>query len=188
MWIGLRRASRLALPRCRSNRLRVIATAMMRFSKSETRRTAELAQRPRMRGHLRGHRELLPISSFLTFRTYRMSSESSPVLTKLQEHGLLLQTDANLPNVCALVAGAPVRGHGARTRQSRVFGPIASWQRIRSARSRLIGKMTYFTGHCGRHLLRSVAPGSPGRSSPCPSTLTIYWPKWNGIQSRRIVA
>ena len=32
------------------------------------------------------------------------------VLGKLKEYGLLLQTDANLPNVCALVAGAPVRG------------------------------------------------------------------------------
>jgi hypothetical protein len=39
-----------------------------------------------------------------------MPSESVPVLAKLQEHGLLLQTDANLPNVCALVAGAAVRG------------------------------------------------------------------------------
>jgi hypothetical protein len=39
-----------------------------------------------------------------------MSSESVPVLAELKEHGLLLQTDANLPNVCALVAGAPVRG------------------------------------------------------------------------------
>ena len=39
-----------------------------------------------------------------------MPSESVPVLAKLKEHGLLLQTDANLPNVCALVAGAPVRG------------------------------------------------------------------------------
>jgi hypothetical protein len=39
-----------------------------------------------------------------------MSSESAPAFAKLQEHGLLLQTDANLPNVCALVAGAPVRG------------------------------------------------------------------------------
>ncbi len=33
-----------------------------------------------------------------------------PVLTALKEHGLLLQTDARLPNVCALVTGAPVRG------------------------------------------------------------------------------
>ena len=32
------------------------------------------------------------------------------VLAKLKEYGLLLQTDVNLPNVCALVAGAPVRG------------------------------------------------------------------------------
>jgi hypothetical protein len=39
-----------------------------------------------------------------------MSSESAPVLASLKEHGLLLQTDANLPNVCALVAGVPVHG------------------------------------------------------------------------------
>src|ERR1017187_5290702 len=32
------------------------------------------------------------------------------VLAKLKEYGLLLQTDVNLPNGCALVAGAPVRG------------------------------------------------------------------------------
>src|SRR6266851_419243 len=43
-------------------------------------------------------------------RGIRMSSESVSVFAKLKEHGLLLQTDANLPNVCALVAGAPVRG------------------------------------------------------------------------------
>jgi hypothetical protein len=39
-----------------------------------------------------------------------MSSESALVLASLKEHGLLLQTDANLPNVCALVTGAPVHG------------------------------------------------------------------------------
>src|SRR5436853_222098 len=39
-----------------------------------------------------------------------MSSDSMTVLAKLKEHGLLLQTDANLPNVCALVTGAPIRG------------------------------------------------------------------------------
>jgi hypothetical protein len=32
------------------------------------------------------------------------------VLASLKQHGLLLQTDAQLPNVCALVAGGPVRG------------------------------------------------------------------------------
>jgi len=32
------------------------------------------------------------------------------VLARLKEYGLLLQTDANLPNVCTLVTGAPVRG------------------------------------------------------------------------------
>jgi hypothetical protein len=35
---------------------------------------------------------------------------SERVLASLTEHGLLLQTDANLPSVCALVTGAPVRG------------------------------------------------------------------------------
>jgi hypothetical protein len=39
-----------------------------------------------------------------------MSPESMLVIAKLKEHGLLLQTDANLPNVCGLVAGAPVHG------------------------------------------------------------------------------
>jgi hypothetical protein len=39
-----------------------------------------------------------------------MSSEFVAVFAQLKEHGLLLQSDANLPNVCALVAGAPVRG------------------------------------------------------------------------------
>jgi hypothetical protein len=39
-----------------------------------------------------------------------MSSESVAVLAKLKEYGLLLQTDAKLPNVCALVAGAQVHG------------------------------------------------------------------------------
>jgi hypothetical protein len=37
-------------------------------------------------------------------------SESQRVLAALKKHGLLLQTDARLPNVCALVTGAPVRG------------------------------------------------------------------------------
>ena len=32
------------------------------------------------------------------------------VLGQLKDHGLLLQTDPRLPNVCALVAGTPVRG------------------------------------------------------------------------------
>jgi hypothetical protein len=32
------------------------------------------------------------------------------VLSELTKHGMLLQTDARLPNVCQLVAGQPVRG------------------------------------------------------------------------------
>jgi hypothetical protein len=37
-------------------------------------------------------------------------NEFRRVLASLKEHGLLLQTDARLPNVCALVTGVPVRG------------------------------------------------------------------------------
>jgi hypothetical protein len=41
---------------------------------------------------------------------------------KLQEIGLLLQTDANLPSVCALVAGGPVRGSwSAHARSHEIF-------------------------------------------------------------------
>lgn len=36
--------------------------------------------------------------------------DSQPVLAALQKYGLLLQTDGRLPNVCALVTGAPIRG------------------------------------------------------------------------------
>jgi len=36
--------------------------------------------------------------------------DSQRVLAALKRYGLLLQTDARLPNVCALVTGAPVRG------------------------------------------------------------------------------
>lgn len=39
-----------------------------------------------------------------------ISSHFESVLKHLKEHGLLLQTDQHLPSVCALVAGAPVRG------------------------------------------------------------------------------
>ena len=36
--------------------------------------------------------------------------DSQRVLAALKRYGLLLQTDARLPNVCALVTGAPVSG------------------------------------------------------------------------------
>jgi len=39
-----------------------------------------------------------------------MATGFERVLGELKNHGVLLQTDARLPNVCALVAGAPVRG------------------------------------------------------------------------------
>ena len=39
-----------------------------------------------------------------------MAGVFEKVLQELKRRGVLLQTDARLPNVCALVAGAPVRG------------------------------------------------------------------------------
>jgi len=39
-----------------------------------------------------------------------MDSETERVFAELKKHRLLLRTDANLPNVCALVAGETVRG------------------------------------------------------------------------------
>lgn len=39
-----------------------------------------------------------------------MGEAFQDVLASLKEHGLLLQTDRQLPNVCALVVGGPVRG------------------------------------------------------------------------------
>jgi hypothetical protein len=39
-----------------------------------------------------------------------MSSGFDTVFGELKNHGLLLQIDGHLPNVCAIVAGSPVRG------------------------------------------------------------------------------
>ena len=39
-----------------------------------------------------------------------MGDDFQKVFQELKRRGVLLQTDARLPNVCALVAGAPVRG------------------------------------------------------------------------------
>src|SRR5438309_47738 len=45
------------------------------------------------------------------------------VLAELIEHGLLLEIDARLPNVCALVAGETVRGSWwAHPRSHDIFG------------------------------------------------------------------
>jgi hypothetical protein len=73
-------------------------------------------------------------------------AESAPVLAKLKELGLLLQTDANLPNVCALVAGEPVRGswwaHPRSHEIFRVNGELAEHPDVLV--SKLIsGKITY---------------------------------------------
>jgi hypothetical protein len=39
-----------------------------------------------------------------------METAFQRVFRNLKRHGVLLQTDARLPNVCALVTGSPVRG------------------------------------------------------------------------------
>src|SRR5947209_6563106 len=39
-----------------------------------------------------------------------MTSEFRRVIEQLKTHGLLLQTDARLPNICSLVTGETVRG------------------------------------------------------------------------------
>ena len=49
-----------------------------------------------------------PVSSYNSIIALR--PELKIVLASLKENGLLLQTDASLPSVCALVTGAPVRG------------------------------------------------------------------------------
>ena len=54
------------------------------------------------------------------------------MFAKLKEHGLLLQTDVNLANVCALVAGAPLRGSWwAHPRSHEIVQLTVSWQNIR---------------------------------------------------------
>jgi len=51
-----------------------------------------------------------------------MSPEAMRVLAELKKHGLLLLTDAKLPNLCALVAGETVRGSWwAHPRSQRIF-------------------------------------------------------------------
>ena len=122
-------------------------------------------------------------------RGIRMSSESVSVFAKVKEHGLLLQTDANLANVCALVAGAPVRGSWWPSAQSRDFsGELRVSRTSGCARKQADFRQDHLSsGHSGRLLLRLVAPGSPGRSSACRTTLAIYLSKWTGrpIQTDR---
>jgi hypothetical protein len=44
------------------------------------------------------------------------------IIARLEEYGLLLKTDAKLPNVCSLVVGAPVRGSWwAHSRSHEIF-------------------------------------------------------------------
>ena len=134
---------------------------MMRFSKSETRRTAELAQRPRMRGHLRGHRELLPISSFLTFRTYRMYSESVPVRQAERKRPATPDRREPAERLCTgsrrtgarIVVGAPPQSRDF-SRELRVGSTSGC------AREQADFRQGHLYSPGGRLLWQSVAPGS----------------------------
>jgi hypothetical protein len=120
-----------------------------------------------------------------------MSSESVSVFAKLKEHGLLLQTDANLPNVCALVAGAPVRGswwaHPHSHEIFRVNCELAEHPDV-VVNKLISGNITYLHKALWAAFVAIGRAGSPGRSSDCRTTLAIYLSKWTGSQSRRIVA
>src|SRR5579872_4415844 len=75
-----------------------------------------------------------------------MSSESRRVFAELKKHGLLLLADANLPNVCALVAGERVRGSWwAHPRAQAIFevdGALADHSDVLMTKL-LSGKVTY---------------------------------------------
>ncbi|MBZ5595983.1 MAG: hypothetical protein LAP39_27385 [Acidobacteriia bacterium] len=75
-----------------------------------------------------------------------MAGDLERVLSQLKKHGLLLQTDACLPSVCALVAGAPVRGswwaHPRSHEMFRVNCALADHQDVLIVRL-ISGKVTY---------------------------------------------
>ena len=60
------------------------------------------------------------------------------VLAELETNGLLLKTDAKLPNVCALVTGGPIRGswwaHPMSHQIFRVINEVASHSDILMAK------------------------------------------------------
>ncbi|MCU1272816.1 MAG: hypothetical protein JWO48_247 [Bryobacterales bacterium] len=81
----------------------------------------------------------------------RRSTKSMPrgfqlVLATLKQHALLLQTDARLPNVCALVTGGPVIGswwaHPQNHDIFRVTGALAEHPDVLVAKL-VSGKITY---------------------------------------------
>jgi len=68
------------------------------------------------------------------------------VLRELETHGLLLKTDAKLPNVCALVAGDSVRGswwaHALSHRMFHVLNEVAAHPDVLTAKL-ISGKDTF---------------------------------------------
>jgi len=75
-----------------------------------------------------------------------MSDDLKLVFTELEKYGLLLQADAHLPNVCALVAGASIRGSWwAHPRSHDIFRincALADHQDVLIAKL-VSGKITY---------------------------------------------
>ena len=75
-----------------------------------------------------------------------MSPESIRVFSELQKYGLLLRTDANLPNVCDLVAGEKVSGswwaHPRSHAIFRVDGELADDPDVLMTKL-ISGKVTY---------------------------------------------
>ena len=68
------------------------------------------------------------------------------VLAELETHGLLLTTDPKLPNVCAVVAGGPIRGswwaHPKSHEIFRVLNEVASRPDVLTAKL-ISGKDTF---------------------------------------------
>ncbi len=75
-----------------------------------------------------------------------MDSETERVFAELKKYRLLLRTDANLPNVCALVAGETVRGSWwAHPRSDAIFqvdGELADHPDVLMVKL-ISGKVTY---------------------------------------------
>lgn len=76
----------------------------------------------------------------------KLSDDAARALARLREHGVLLQTDANLPSISFLIAGEPVRGswwsHPAGRAIFRVNGELEDHPDVLMAKL-ISGKITF---------------------------------------------